>query len=108
MRYLITLLAVLTLGCASSKSIPTSSDASVSADAVTAKGGTIACASGLHATLVDGEITGLDCASNAAWTDPPTAEETTALAAFGDKLLNVLSIPLTVLAAVARALAGVN
>jgi len=105
-RYLITLLAVLTLGCASSKSIPTSSDASVSADAVTAKGGTIACASGLSATLVDGEITALSCASNAAWTDPPTAEETTALSEFGKGVLSLLALPVSMLRAALTGIAG--
>ena len=93
-------------GCASTKSIPTSSDARVSAAQVNAKGGTIACASGLHATLVDGEITALDCASNAAWTDPPTAEETTALSELGKGILGLLALPVSMLRAALTGIAG--
>ena len=95
------LAAIVSVGCASSKSIPTSSDASVSADVVTAKGGTIACASGLTASLdpATGNVTQLSCASNAAWTDPPTTEETTALSKFGESLIGLVSLPITMLRA---------
>jgi hypothetical protein len=96
------LLALLAMaGCASSKSIPTSSDSTVSADQVTAKGGTIACATGLSATLdpATGNVTSLSCASNGAWTDPPTTEETTALSEFGKSLLGLVSLPIQMLRA---------
>ena len=100
-------LAIAT-GCASTKSIPTSSDASVTPAKTEAKGGTIACARGMHTVLdpATGNVVNNDCAENGAWTDPPTPEETNALAQFGNKLLEVAQIPLDVLAAVGRALGG--
>jgi hypothetical protein len=103
------LLALLALlGCASSKSIPTSSDANVSSEVVTAKGGTIACATALSATLdpATGNVTSLTCATNGAWTDPPTTEETGALSKFGESLLGVARLPFDVLAAFGRAMAA--
>jgi hypothetical protein len=100
MRYVL-LIALLLTGCASSKSIPTSSDASVSAEQVTAKGGTIACATGLSATLdpETGNVTALSCASNAAWTDAPTDAETSALSEFGKSLIGLVSLPIQMLRA---------
>lgn len=104
----VALVLVLT-GCASSKSIPTSSDANVSAEVVTAKGGTIACATALSVTLdpETGNVTALTCATNGGWTDPPTTEETTALGKFGESLLGVVRLPFDVLAALGRAMGGI-
>jgi hypothetical protein len=95
------LLALLLAGCASSKSIPTSSGANVSAEQVTAKGGTIACATGLSVTLdpATGNVTSLSCASNGGWTDPPTTEEMTALSEFGQSLIGLVSLPIQMLRA---------
>ena len=97
----------LLLALSACSSVPTSSDATIGEGGVTAKGGTIACASGLHATLTDGEITSLDCATQGAWTDPPTEAEVSAAAAIGTKLVEVLAMPLTALAALGRMFAGV-
>jgi hypothetical protein len=104
---IVALSAIVGLGCASTKSIPTSSDANVSAEGVTAKGGTIACAAGAVIELdgATGNVTKLACPTNLAWTDPPTAEETGALAQFGDALLGALRLPFDVLAAFGRAMA---
>lgn len=104
-----TLLVASFLGCAATTSIPTSSDAEVTAEKVTAKGGTIACAGALSATLdpATGNVTSLTCAANGAWTDPPTEGETTALAQFGDSLLGVVRLPFDVLAALGRAMGSV-
>jgi len=103
-----TLLAFALASCASTKSIPTSSDASVTDEGATAKGGTIVCAGAMTATLdpATGNVTSLTCASKGAWTDPPTESETTALSKFGDSLVGIARVPLDLLATIGTALAA--
>jgi hypothetical protein len=100
---------ILLTWCASQQGgIPTSSDANVSSAAVTAKGGTIACASGAQIELdpQTGMVTKLSCPSNLAWTDPPTEQEISALSKFGESLIDTLMTPFYILAGIGRAMAA--
>jgi hypothetical protein len=106
LAFALALVLPLLLGAGPCQTIPTSSDAKVSATEVTAKGGTIACAVDMHVKLdpATGIPTDVDCQTNGAFTDPPSAEETTALAKFGESLLGVVRLPFDVLAAFGRAM----
>ena len=98
-------LVVILGGCASGKSIPTSSESSVTSQKVEAKGGAISCESGFVGKMdPTGEwLAELGCAGKLGWTDPPTPEETTGL---GQALGTVMK-PLSVLAeALARLIPG--
>jgi hypothetical protein len=103
---IVLLAAVLALaGCASTKSIPTSSESVVTAESVSAKGGAISCESGFTGEMdPTGEwLAKLGCAGKLGWTDPPSPEETTGL---GQALGSVMK-PFSVLAeALARLIPG--
>lgn len=89
------------VGCASQKSIPTSSYSKIEDAKLVAKGGTIACEKGLRAVLdpATGNVTALDCAESGAWTDPPTEQEVTALGQFAGRLVDLIALPITMLRA---------
>jgi len=102
-RHLILCALLVLAGCKTS--IPTSSESTVTADSVTAKGGAISCEAGFVGEMdPTGEwLAKLGCAGKLGWTDPPTPDETTGVMG----AVETLAAPFKILAeALARLIPG--